>query len=408
MNIAYLDCFSGASGDMLLGALLDVGLPLDDLRDVLASLPVRGIQLDAERTARQHITGTLLNIGSHETQPPLRTLPVIRRILAEGGLSDPVRERSLAVFEDLARVEGRIHDVPPEEIHFHEVGAVDSIVDVVGTVFGLERLRIGTLVVSPLPLGSGFVDSAHGRLPLPAPATVALLDGIPVYPAGIPFEMVTPTGAALLKNLATAWGAMPPMIIRSVGYGAGTRRLPDRPNLLRILMGQSVAAAQTETVVMLETNLDDVHPEWLGYLMERLTDAGALDVLFCPVQMKKNRPGVQVQVIGPPHRQEALLEVLLQETTALGVRFQTLLRRVLQREADEVDSPWGKLTVKKIVGIDGAATLAPEYEACREAALRHGRPLREIYAWVAALNQGKAEARGQKAEGKAFADHSGS
>jgi uncharacterized protein (TIGR00299 family) protein len=389
MKIAFLDCFSGISGDLFLGALLDAGLSFDELDQCLKSLPFKNCRLEMRREARNHIFGTRFIVIPEEKEHVHRNLGAIRKIIDQGELSKPVKEKSIEIFENIARVEGKIHDQAPEEIHFHEVGAVDSIVDIVGTVYGIESMKIEKLYASSLPLGSGFTKTAHGKIPLPAPATLALLKGIPVYDSGIPHEMVTPTGAALVKSLVTSFGAMPPMVIRHVGYGAGSRDLEERPNLLRILIGHEQSEKDTETVAVLETNLDDTSPEWLGYLMDRLFEAGALDVVFCPVHMKKNRPGVQVQVMGLPDQRDTLMRILFRESTTLGVRFQYSQRRLLKRSVAEIDSPWGKLKVKKVTKGDGESFFLPEYEACREVALKNDRPLREIFGWVMGSNKDK-------------------
>jgi pyridinium-3,5-bisthiocarboxylic acid mononucleotide nickel chelatase len=301
MKIAYLDCFAGASGDMILGAFLDAGLEMEALTKALKTLPLDGYVLQALREARSHLFGTRFVVDADKNKQPPRTFSDIKNIITNSALSGRVKERSIRVFESLAAEEGKIHACAPEKVHFHEVGAVDSIVDIVGAVFALEYLEIESLYASPLPLGSGFVETRHGAIPLPAPATIALLKGIPVYDSGIKEELVTPTGAALLKGLARAFGPMPPMVVESIGYGVGARSLSDRPNLLRVLLGREEQEIRTDTVVVLEANVDDANPEWLGYLMERLFREGALDVLFCPVHMKKNRPGVLIQVIGKPH-----------------------------------------------------------------------------------------------------------
>lgn len=254
----------------------------------------------------------------------------------------------------------------------------------------MQALGIDSLYASPLPLGTGFVKTRHGRIPLPAPATLALLKGIPVYDSGIQGELVTPTGAALLRGLASSFGSMPPMIVQSIGYGVGTRNLEDRPNLLRVLLGRQEQGAETDTVVVLEANVDDSNPEWLGFLMERLFQEGALDVLFFPAQMKKNRPAVLVQVIGKPHHKDLLTEVLFRESTTLGVRFRYSRRHTLERSCVEVKSPWGKIQVKQVRRPDGSFRLLPEYEACRKIAGEKQIPLREIYSWVWA--RGSADA----------------
>ncbi len=386
MKIAYLDCFSGVSGDMFLGSLLDAGLPFHELRECLLTLPINGYQINIKREARSQIFGTRFLVSLDEGINDHRGLKTIREVIAQGDLSETVKEKSIKIFESLAEVEGEIHNRPPEEVHFHEVGAVDSIIDIVGTVYALERLHIESLYVSHLPLGSGFVMTAHGKIPVPAPATIALLKGVPVFEAGIPYEMVTPTGAALIKGLAASFGSMPSMVVQEVGYGVGTRDLPDRPNLLRILIGEEQSGKTVDTVVVLETNVDDIAPECLGYLMDRLFDAGALDVVFFPVQMKKNRPGVQIQVIGRPDKKEPLMEIMVRETVTLGIRFRYSQRSVLARSFSEVDSPWGKIKVKKVMLKQGPPLLVPEYDVCKTLASKNNIPLREVYLWVTSLN----------------------
>lgn len=382
MKIAYLDCFSGISGDMLIGALIDAGYPIEELRMALKSLPLEGYTLEAAKEEKNHLFGTRFTVTVSTRSHPHRKFSDIIDIIHAGDLSPSVRDKSIAIFESIAEEEGKIHGCRAEDVHFHEVGAVDSIVDIVGSVLGMDYLGIAAFSVSSLPLGSGFVDTAHGRIPLPAPATVALLKGIPVHDSGLREELVTPTGAALVKGLARSFGAMPAMVIEKVGYGVGSRNLADRPNLLRILIGQEQGAVSEETVVTLESNLDDANPEWLGFLMERLFEAGALDVVFLPGYMKKNRPAVLVQIIGKPHHKDQLMAVLFSESTALGVRFQYTQRRILERTFVEIESPWGRMKVKKVIRPDGSFLLLPEFEECRRIAKEKGIPLRDVYAWV--------------------------
>lgn len=384
MRLAYLDCFSGISGDMFIGALIDAGLPLEELRKALNTLPLEGYSLDATKEERNHLFGTRFKVKVTGAHQPHRRFSDIRSLLLAGNLRPSVRDKSITIFESIAVVEGKIHGCPAEEVHFHEVGAVDSIVDIVGAVLGMEYLGIGEASASSLPLGSGFVETAHGRIPLPAPATVALLKGIPVYDSGLKQELVTPTGAALVKNLVRSFGSLPAMAIDKVGYGVGSRNLPDRPNLLRVLIGQEQGKAPEETVVILESNLDDANPEWLGFLMERLFEAGALDVFFLPGYMKKNRPAVLVQVMGKPRQKDQLLDILFSESTTLGVRFQYTQRRILERSSAEMDSPWGVMKVKKVFRPDGSFHLLPEFEECRRIAKEKGIPLKEVYGWVTA------------------------
>ncbi|MBT3256467.1 MAG: nickel pincer cofactor biosynthesis protein LarC [Deltaproteobacteria bacterium] len=395
MKTAYLDCFSGLSGDMFLGSLLDAGLSFDQLKQCLQTLPFHGYELELRRETRNQISGARFMVhldeghykehGHKKHGHKNRDLKAISEVIGQGDLTDSVKKKSMAIFESLARVEGHIHNLPPDQVHFHEVGAVDSIIDIVGAVYALEILGIERLVVSPLPLGSGFVKTAHGRIPVPAPATLALLKGVPVLNSGVQQEMVTPTGAALATGLAASFGPMPPMVVQNVGYGVGSRELRDRPNLLRIIIGHEEHGKQTDTVVVLETNLDDMRPEGLGYLMERLLEAGALDVVFLPAQMKKNRPGVQVQVIGSPEQKDRLMEIMVQETTTLGIRFRYSRRMVLERNQETVESPWGGITVKRVIQ-EKSSRLVPEYDVCREIALKNKIPLRDIYQWIESLN----------------------
>jgi hypothetical protein len=382
MKTAYLDCFSGISGDMLVGALLDAGVELRLLREALGSLGLTGVCVEAGKEGRSHIHGTRFLVQVDEGAQPERSHRDIQGLIERSRLPQRVKERSLAVFQALAEAEARIHDCAPAEVHFHEVGAADSIVDIVGAVTGVEELGIERLVCSPLPLGSGFVQSRHGMIPLPAPATLALLRGVPVRDAGLESETVTPTGAALVRVLANGFGPLPFMRPDGIGYGVGSRDLPDRPNLLRIVIGDAEPEARSDSVVLLEANLDDSPPEWIGHLMERLLEAGALDVWLVPVQMKKNRPGVLVQAVARPADRDRLADLILRESTTLGVRFRPLERYVLEREALTLESPWGPLAVKRARGTDGVWRVLPEYEACRRVARKQGVALKEVYAWV--------------------------
>ncbi len=386
MKTAYLDCFSGISGDMFIAALLDAGLPFEELKKTLRTLPLYHYDLEMRRETRKGISGTRFVVKSDDHEHAARNLETIQKIIQQGKISGTVKDKCKRVFDDLAHVEGAIHNMPPEKIHFHEVGAVDSIIDIVGTIFGIEYLGIKTISASQLPLGSGFIETAHGRIPIPAPATIALLKGIPVFDSGVNQELITPTGAVLLKNIASSFGPMPPMVIETMGYGAGKRDLADRPNLLRILIGDLQSSENTETVVFLEANLDDANPEWLGYVMETLFDAGALDVVFCPIQMKKNRPGVQIQVMAQPDKRDTLMEILFTESTTLGVRFQFTQRKVLERSSEIIDSPWGKIRVKKVLAPGGMPYYLPEYEICRRISRKNNRPLKDIFYWIMGLN----------------------
>ncbi len=387
MKIAYLDCFSGISGDMLLGALLDAGLAFEELKESLGTLPLDGYSIEVKREERSHLFGTRFVVKVEKEKQGHRRLTDIKKIIQSGSLSKGVEDKAIEIFEAVAQEEGKIHNCPPEEVHFHEVGAADSIIDIVGTVFGIEYLGIASISASSLPLGSGFAETEHGRIPVPSPATIALLKGLPVYDSGLKCELVTPTGAALLKGLASSFGVMPSMIVERVGYGVGSRNLPDRPNLLRIILGHDDFEQQVETVVILEANLDDTNPEWLGFLMDQLFEKGALDVVFHPIQMKKNRPGVLLQVIGKPDQRDALMDILFKESTALGIRFRYSQRKVLERSQVEIDSPWGNMKVKKVLRPDGSPYFLPEYEVCREIAEENKIPIKEIYYWVMSSNR---------------------
>ncbi len=402
-SIIYLDCFSGISGDMLLGALLDAGLPLATLEAGLARLPVGGYRLVAERRTSHGVSGTKLDVRLDEGErQPERGLADILPLLDGSGLDPPVRERAASVFRRLARAEAHVHGTPVEEVHFHEVGAVDAIVDIVGAMIGLEALGVERVYASSLPLAHGTVRARHGLLPLPAPATLELLAevGAPTRPApgDGAGELVTPTGAALLAELAT-W-EQPPMRLRRVGYGFGTREIflepPNGggwPNALRLWLGDPIGATRPapgsgqsllrDEVVLIETNLDDASPELLGYAMERLLAAGALDVYFTPIQMKKNRPGTLLGVVAPPPRAEALAELILTETTSLGVRLRPTARLIAERTDATVDTELGPIQVK-LKRLGRRTVAAPEYEDCARLARQHDLPLADVYRLVLA------------------------
>ncbi len=393
MSVAlYLDLFSGAAGDMLLGALLDLGLPLDVLREELAKMDLSGYELEARREVRQGITGTRLIVHDVAQAHPARHLRDIRHLIGESRLSPEVRSQSLAVLERLARAEARVHGVPVEEVHFHEIGAVDTLVDVVGFVVGLEHLGVERVYASPVPLGSGFVQTEHGLLPVPAPATAALLAeaGAPVRAHPAQTEIVTPTAAALLTELATF--ACPPIRVRAVGYGFGTKEFP-WPNAVRAWLGDLEGEGLREAVVVLECNLDDATGEMLGYAMERLFAAGALDVWFTPVQMKKNRPGVLLSVLARPERADSLAAVILRETPTLGVRLRPLERVVADRRVREVETPWGPVRVKEKWLGDTCLAISPEYEDCARIAREQGVPLEEVYRVAARAGRGVHKGR---------------
>lgn len=381
-TIAYIDCFSGISGDMFLGALLDAGLPLAELRRQLDLLDLDGYTLNAGKKACGAIAATSLAVQSAENHPH-RSWAEIRKLITASALAEPVKKTALAIFSLLAEAEGKVHGKPADSVHFHEVGGIDSIVDVVGAAIGLEALHITGLHCAPLPMPRGWVQCAHGMLPLPAPAVSELLQGVPVYGVELNQELVTPTGAAIIKALATGYGPMPPMTMTRVGYGAGSRELADgRPNLLRLIVGTSRIVAEAQEVEVVETHLDDWSPETFPYLSERLFALGALDVALIPIQMKKGRPGFLLRVVCDRAAALAAKECILSETTAIGLRFRTEQRWTLPRETGTVPTRWGAVRVKKITTPAGEI-LTPEYEDCKRVACAHNAPIKEVYAEVA-------------------------
>jgi uncharacterized protein (TIGR00299 family) protein len=379
---AYFDCFSGISGDMTLAALLDLGLEIAGLEEVLNRLGLGDSFVTASRVSRQHLSGLQVSFAAAGPQPH-RTFRDIKALIAQASLPPRVEELSLKMFTLLGEVEARIHDQPLEEVHFHELGAWDTLADVVGVAYGVEKLGITKAFCSPLPLGWGMISAAHGRLPNPAPATLELLKGLPVYGTDLPGELVTPTGAVILKTLEAVPEPCPPLRLQEVGYGAGSRDLPGHPNLLRIYLGEPLTAAPglQERVLVLETHIDDMNPELYEPLMAGLFAGGALDVALAPIQMKKNRPGVSLTVIALPAAREGLLERLFLDSTTLGVRVQEVERVAARRRQETLDTPYGPLQVK-VMEYGGRRRLMPEYEACREMAAKQGVPLLEIYRLV--------------------------
>ena len=383
--IAYFDCPAGASGDMILAAFIDAGLPLEHLKNALSGLDVSGYELETQAVLKQGLSATHFDVRVGH-QHHHRHLGDIRRMIEAAGLPARVEGNAIRVFQRLAEVEGRMHGHDPEDVHFHEVGAVDSIVDIVGACVAWDWFDLEEAWVSPLPLGSGWVQSAHGRLPLPAPATLRLLDGVPTYGTDLEAELVTPTGAALLTTLADGFGVRPAMTITVTGHGAGTRDLADRPNILRLTVGRAErgstgAAAGEEQLVVGETNIDDMNPELMPHLIERLLASGALDAWVAPIQMKKGRPAWTLSFLARPHQADELAGLVLAESTSLGIRLYPVRRLSLEREPVRVETPFGLVTAKKIMR-GGAVEIAPEFEECRRLADETGHSLREIYAAV--------------------------
>jgi hypothetical protein len=363
---------------MLLGALLDLGVPRRVVQETLGAVDVPGIRLRATRARRGAISALYVRFAGTDSAHE-RSWSAIRRLLGRSGLAPEVRRRSAAVFERLARAEARIHAVAPDRVHFHEVGALDSLADVVGVCAAIEHLQPTRVSSSSLALGHGSVATRHGRLPLPAPATLELLRGIPTHPLDVDWETVTPTGAALLAELVDAFGWMPALQPQAVGYGAGDDRRGPLPNTLRAVLGTAAGAVAPDSVSVIETNLDDMNPEQLPYLLERLMEDGALDASLSPVQMKKGRPGQLLRVIARPADRDRLARRVLAESTSLGVRCVEMSRWVLRREVRSVPTRYGPIRVKLGWSPDGRVAAAPEFESCARAARRRGVPLREVY-----------------------------
>ena len=386
MRVAHFDCFSGISGDMVLGAVIDAGAPVDAIRAALDSLDLP-IKLEVERVKRCGFAATKATIEAAD-QEDYRFLPDVEAILAKGALTPKQRELATAIFRKVAVAESVAHGMPLERVHFHEVGALDSIADIVGAAVGLDLLGVEKFTSSPVPTGSGTVKCAHGIMPVPTPGTAELLKGVPLAPSTIKTELTTPTGAAILTTVVTEYTATPVMTIERIGHGSGTKDFIEQPNLLRLMVGTTNAAperngAETDTVAVLETNLDDISPEVIGFCTERLFACGALDVFTMPIQMKKGRPGVLLSVICASEKAQEIEAVLFRETGTFGVRRTTATRAKLQREAVTVETTWGPVKAKRGWRADGFTVLTPEYEDCARIAREHNVPLRDVFAAVA-------------------------
>lgn len=379
MRVAYFDCFSGISGDMTLGALIDAGLSFDELRGRLVTLNVPGYELSIERVSKHGISGTKFHVQVHDPGPHHRRLRDIEALIRASGLEPAIQERALAVFTRLAQAEAIVHQISVNEVHFHEVGAIDSIVDIVGAVIGLHLLGVQRVLASAVNVGAGFVRASHGVLPVPAPATAELLKGIPTYARGNDGELTTPTGAALLATLAERFGPLPSLRVEHIGYGAGTRDLPQAPNLVRVFLGEDETRGEADVITVLEANLDDMNPEWFGYAQDTLFARGALDVFYTPIFMKKNRPATKLTVLCDTGSVEALVDVLFRETSTFGVRTYEVRRHKLQRFSRSVETPYGPIAVKVGRWRGRVVQLSPEYDACCEAARRSGVPLKDVY-----------------------------
>lgn len=387
--LAYFDCFSGISGDMTLAALIDLGVPASWLADQLGQLPLDNFDIKVTQTHRNGIHAKLVNVEAFDDRAA-RNYSQIRSLIDDSPLTDRVKSTSLQIFQKLAEAEARIHSCPIEAVHFHEVGGIDAIVDIVGTALALEYLTIKKIIASPIPLGKGFVTCSHGKLPVPVPATLGILKNVPVYGTTIPHELVTPTGAAIIAASAQGFEAMPDMVIQKIGYGAGQRDFPDRPNLLRIILGDDQHTSadlseelQGDRIEIIETSIDDMNPELFGYLMDRLFEDGALDVCWIPIYMKKNRPATMLQVLCKNDKRDILIYRILSETTTLGVRYYESCRRLLWRDQVEIETSYGKTAVKRVKDPQGNIRIIPEYEACQKIARQQDLPLRIVYDTVA-------------------------
>jgi uncharacterized protein (TIGR00299 family) protein len=382
MKTLYFDCFAGASGDMILGALVGVGVDPRQLIEQLALLGVDGYEVEFEVADRSGISATRAHVRTRHEHAH-RHLGDILKIISGSRLSEPVKDTAARIFSRLAEAEARVHNLPVERIHFHEVGALDAIIDVTGACIGFELLGIERFVSSPLHVGSGMVEMAHGRFPVPPPAVAELVKGAPVYATEITGELLTPTGAAIISTVVAGhYGPLPRMKITGTGYGAGGREYKDFPNVLRLMIGEDVVsdASGDERLLMIESNIDDMSPQVFGYVMERALALGALDCYLMPVQMKKSRPGVLIQVLCHPADRDAMCELLFTETTTLGVRSYEVMRRALERESVRVETPYGPIDVKVARFSGRVVKEMPEYEQCRAAARSAGVALRLVEA----------------------------
>jgi len=395
VTVLYFDCFSGASGDMIVGALIDAGVPLDEIRAALGSLSIDHGAVWTERVQRAGISATKFQVRGedtggghhHHTHGAVateahahRTLTEISALIDGSRLSSVGKARAKALFGRLGEVEGTIHGTSADKVHLHEVGSLDSIVDIVCSVHALELIGADRIIASPLNVGSGTIRSSHGLYPVPAPATVRLLEGVPIYSGTQGAEMVTPTGALLVTAYATEFGGIPPMKIRRIGYGAGARNFEDTPNVLRVLVGDSDASASSHTVTVIEAEIDDMNPQIFGVVMEKLLVEGALDVFYTPIQMKKNRPGTLLSVIATPATREKLTSTIFRETTTIGVRHRDMTRECLDRETENVVTPFGPIRFKVARRGGEVLNAAPEFDDCVRIATATGRSVKEIQA----------------------------
>lgn len=379
MKIAYFDCIAGASGDMILGSLIDAGLPVQTLTEKLSALHLDDFSLEISQVSKNSISATHVEVRVKDDVPE-RHLPQINAVVEQSDLPDHIKETAIAIFRRIGECEAKIHSSQLDHVHLHELGGVDTIVDVVGALVGLDALGVEAVYASPLPLGRGFINAAHGKIPLPAPATVRLLEGVPIVGSDIDRELVTPTGAAILSHLVNRWGDIPPMTLTGSGMGAGGWDLPI-PNVLRLLLGEQSTpqTGQVETLSTLETNIDDMNPEHYSYVMEKLFAAGALDVTLIPAQMKKNRPATILSVLCRLEKAAAMRQIIFAQTSTIGIRQHEIRRYSLKRRFETVETPYGPVKVKIVELGRGQERRTPEYEDCRRAAEAHQVSLHEVY-----------------------------
>lgn len=378
MTTAYFDCFSGISGDMTLGALVDAGVGIDILRSELAKLKLPGYEIKAEKVKRCGIAATKVDVIIDHKDQHARHLVDILHIIDSSSLGTTIKQKSRTIFNRLAEAEAKVHGTTTDHVHFHEIGAVDSIVDIVGSVIGLELLGVSQIMVSAVNVGSGTVQTSHGLLPIPAPATAEMLKGIPFYESATKFELTTPTGAAIISTLGTSFGPMPPMKVSVVAYGAGDKDFPGMPNVLRLLIGECATIYDEDTSVIIETNIDDMNPQVYDYLIDKLMQQGAQDVYLTPTIMKKGRPAILLSVLTDRSTVDALLDTVFRETTSIGVRIQEVGRKKLTREIKEVKTPYGTIRVKISKQGNKVLTATPEYEDCRKIAEEKSIPLKQV------------------------------
>jgi len=382
MRIAYFDCFSGASGDMILGALLDAGFEADKLRDELEKLGLKGYELGPEKTLRFSITGTKFDVilkQDVKENTYKRNLRDISKIINESTLDERVKDDSIRVFENLAKAEAKVHNTTPDEVHFHEVGAVDSIIDIVGAVIAIHGLKIEKIYFSPVRTGTGFVKCHDGQFPIPAPATAELLKGCRIIGTDVRHELLTPTGAAVLVTLGENIETCPEISLLQTGYGAGSKVIPRIPNLLRVMIGETISVSEQDEVWMVETNIDDMPGEHFGYMLEKVLEVGALDGYITPVQMKKSRPGVLMSVLVDDANLPKVEEVIFDQSTTFGIRKYKVSRRKLRRELVDVQTEYGPVKVKMGMLNGCIKSMAPEHEDCKRIAEERGLSLRMVY-----------------------------